>query len=1782
MGVDLTYECINNCTIRVYLRAYRDCSGATTITNTINFTSQTTGCGAPTAVTGWSPQFTQEVTPLCPGFQTQCTNPQAQLNGVQEYFWFRDYDICGQPNCIFTITWGTCCRNGAINSGSANQGLGIAATTINTNIQPCNSSPQFLNPPVPYLCAGQTYVFNQGAVDPEGDSLAYSIGPCSTDANQPVSYNGGFSATQPLGPSWNVQINSATGDITVTPQPGNTVVGVMCVYVEEWRNGTLINTIVRDIQMTAINCPANTQPLVNNITNVIGATPAGGYVVTTCAGNNICFDLPVFDPDSATQSLTIWWDQSLPGGQFTQTGGPGVDSFSVAAGNSLSATFCWTPPGIGTYPFLVTVQDDACPIIGQAQFTVQIVVTDLEATVSAVNPGCGTVELCADSVSGSPPYTYVWTGTGGLSSNPNATDSCVTHQYPGTGTYDYFLQITDANGCVGFDTGQVSVLVNVEAIAGPDVSFCSGGSAQLGSPGLPGETYQWLTPTGLSSTTSPQPTVTLTNATTTTQVIPYILETTDLATTCTDQDTVLVTVFPIPSAAFNLPAATCLNDQVAISYTGFSDPGATYNWTFNGGTPATASGQGPHNVSWATTGAQTVTLTVTENGCVSPLGSQTITVNPLPTSTFTASGPHCVNTPATLTYTGSASPTATYTWNFGGGTVVSGSGGGPYQVSWPTSGTQTVTLVVTENSCTGSQSSVPVTITDPGTASAALDDANCFGFSDGSVDLTVANGTPNFGYAWSGPGGYTANTEDINGLFAGTYVVTITDGAGCISTFNAVIDEPVLLTAVASSTPATCNGGSDGTATVVASGGTLGTGYSYQWDQAANNQVTQTATGLAAGTYGVTVTDVQGCVATTTVQVAQPSQVAVSLSATDVSCNGGNDGTVTAVGSGGVSGFTYSWTPGNLAGATISGIAQLYTVVATDANGCSVSDTISIVEPSPLTATTQTTPSTCALTTDNGTASVFASDGNGGYTYLWGDINNQVTQQALNLAPGTYSVTVTDQLGCTFVTSAVVGEILPPSVAAGPSVSFCEGEGGAEVFATPTGGTPGYYYSWWCNIANCGIDSLNDNDPLMNPTVSTWYYVQVSDTNGCLSNVDSVWVEVLPKPIVDAGPDQYICGDSAPCVILNPVISGTAGPYSYMWSPANGLNDPTLLNPCARPDTTTIYTLVVTGGNGCTSDFTTTDTLSSVTVHVNPIPVAEAGPDRDICLGDSVELQGFATGAGPNYTFEWSPLTGLSDPTVQNPMASPAIYTEYVLVAYSNNCPSYGDTVVVDVHTLPTVNAGPSQDICLGGSTLLDAQGGGDLGSNYSFLWSPAASLDDETLEDPTATPDTTTTYSVVSVSEWGCESDPATTLVTVLSTPVVEAGENVSFCTGNEIQLDGSFMYTTTLPANPNDEFIVWTPNQDIDDNTILDPTVSPANSGYYYMTVSTGICSGYDSVFVEVFPEINLAVSADTGVACEGTPVQLSTAGGLGGTLYSWFPTDGLDDPTAQNPIAAPSETTTYTVIGAEGICADTQEVTIEVIPAPVPAYLSSLREGCAPHAVSFLQNATDGVNYVWNFGDNTPVSNEDQPSHVYEAPGSYNVSLTVVNSGGCETTVNDLLIRVMEPPIADFSTIEAFPLEMALPNSTVEFNNESTSGMNYTWDFGDGNQTKDENPSHTFTQPGTYMVSLMVTNEIGCSERVMHGPFVVLTPELFIPNVFSPNSDAINDIFLVEYTGSQPFNLQIFDRWGVKLYEGNNKNEGWDGRTLEGGEAMTGTYFYRLKVGEKEFAGDVTLAK
>ena len=260
-GGNITYTCLGGNQFEVTLALYRDCAGVAAPTSvSINRRSITCGINA-NFVLNRIPGTGIEVTPICPTTITQCSG--GTLPGVQEYIY---KGIVTLPPCSdWVLSYSLCCRNASIGTISApsSQNMYIEAT-LNNLAFPCNDSPTFTNRPVPFVCVGQPYCFNNGSVDPDGDSLSYTLIPPRHTAAVNVTYLPGFSATQPLTSSPPCTFNPLTGDMCVTPTLIQ--VSVFTVLVKEWRGGILVGSVMRDIQIRTIAC-SNNNPFLNGINN---------------------------------------------------------------------------------------------------------------------------------------------------------------------------------------------------------------------------------------------------------------------------------------------------------------------------------------------------------------------------------------------------------------------------------------------------------------------------------------------------------------------------------------------------------------------------------------------------------------------------------------------------------------------------------------------------------------------------------------------------------------------------------------------------------------------------------------------------------------------------------------------------------------------------------------------------------------------------------------------------------------------------------------------------------------------------------------------------------------------------------------------------------------------------------------------------------------------------------------------------------------------------------------------------------------------------------------------------------------------------------------------------------------------------------------------------------------------------------------------------------------------------------------------------------------------------
>ena len=294
-------------------------------------------------------------------------------------------------------------------------------------------------------------------------------------------------------------------------------------------------------------------------------------------------------------------------------------------------------------------------------------------------------------------------------------------------------------------------------------------------------------------------------------------------------------------------------------------------------------------------------------------------------------------------------------------------------------------------------------------------------------------------------------------------------------------------------------------------------------------------------------------------------------------------------------------------------------------------------------------------------------------------------------------------------------------------------------------------------------------------------------------------------------------------------------------------------------------------------------------------------------------------------------------------------------------------------------------------------------------------------------------------------------------------------------------------------------------------------------------------------------------------------------------------MDNATSPSPNASPAQTTDYlvTVTGADG-CSDTSSVLVTVTPFPVAAFTSA--PACLGQPNAFTNNTIPaiGTTYTWTFGDGG-TSTDDNPNHQYTQNGdTFQVTL-VATLNGCPYTANGQAV-VYPSGIANFGATPT----IAYIDSSIQFIDSSINAISWNWNFGDSSYSSNPDPAHYYTYPGAYTVSLTITNQYGCNDSIVKETYIQIfqDPKVFIPNAFTPNGDGNNDKFLVYTNGVTFFELDVFDRWGEKVYGGNNQFDGWDG-TYKGKFLPPAVYTYMLKLvyedGKgRQFKGQVTLMR
>ncbi len=557
--------------------------------------------------------------------------------------------------------------------------------------------------------------------------------------------------------------------------------------------------------------------------------------------------------------------------------------------------------------------------------------------------------------------------------------------------------------------------------------------------------------------------------------------------------------------------------------------------------------------------------------------------------------------------------------------------GGPLQLSNVFSGLAANTYTILVQDAAGCQQTltVPVPSITGITGTFTTTATSCPGVNNGSITITTTSGVGPYLYSLNGGPNQAANT--FPNLAPGTYNITFTDVNGCIGTLQPTVASGIALQSNANSTNPPCAGINNGGISITPTSGTAPYQYSINGGPL---QAGNTFNGLAPGSYTIDFIDAIGCTGSQTVILTGSSSISGASIPTMPLCNGGNDGVINISAAGGVAPYEYSINAGinYQPSSTFTNItAGSYTIRIRDFNGCTFDLPVTITEPTLLTASAVSTPSTCNAT--DGTITLTAGGGTPGYSF---SIDNGTSYQAsnvFNVAPGTYNnILIKDINGCTKPASVTVTLVDNMFLNAGADTTVCVGSG---VTLQPQTNPETNIFNW---SPATGLSSTSIKNPVASPTDTATYYLDF--TWGACNRKDTIRVNVLHKPIAYAGKDTAICYKTI--ALFNGVASNLSGPVTYAWAPAGMVLNPTASSTTARPDSSQLFILTVKDNYGC--NFTVTD---DIFVTMQPPVPAYAGNDTNAVYG--VPHQLFSSG-GVSYL--WSPASPLNNPFAQNPMAT--------------------------------------------------------------------------------------------------------------------------------------------------------------------------------------------------------------------------------------------------------------------------------------------------------------------------------------------------------------------------------------------------------------------------------------------------------------------------------------------------------------------------------------------------
>jgi len=974
--------------------------------------------------------------------------------------------------------------------------------------------------------------------------------------------------------------------------------------------------------------------------------------------------------------------------------------------------------------------------------------------------------------------------------------------------------------------------------------------------------------------------------------------------------------------------------------------------------------------------------------------------------------------------------------------------------------------LVIDGAAAASQGTFSLTITDDPSALMSVTvtgtNVTCNAGTDGTATANVTSGSSPFTYVWSPAAG---NTPTVIGLTIGTYSVTVTDATGCTASGSVNITQPGALTFTTVATEPTCNGGTDGSITMTATGGT--TPYQYSSDNGNIYQNGNILTGLDAGIYTLRVKDANNCTATATVTVTDPPAIAPNLTVSNISCNGAVDGSVVSNPTNGLAPYEFSLDSGPFVLTnSFTGLSTGFHLLnVRDANGCEEAAGFNIFEPSNLSSLVQAVVDVSCNGLSDGSFTITGVGGTQPYFY---SLDNNVFQQSgtfTGLADGIYPVYIADSSGCAAINSVTVEE---PAILAG-SVLFqinisCNGSIDGTVVLTASGGTGPYQFS------DDGVFFTTSGFFDRLPGGTYTYYLR--DNNNCN---DSITFTIFEPDTLALSAANVI---DATCLGINNgsiTLSATGGiqPYRYAINGGAFQSSPTFSGLTAGT-----FQFTVRDDEFC--EYTETlaiGFITTITATINTIPI--------FCSGGATGTISVAGANGtPPYTYSIDGVNFQSSGTFNG--LSSGTYT--VTARDGFGCLAVQDVTLAEPGEIEITVVLSTPASCFNttdGSLDIDVTGGND---PYQFIWSNGAVT--QNLVNVTGG-----TYTVTVTDNNGCQ-DSLTAVID--ATPAlfidVESIQNIS-CNGDEdayinVSVNGGTLgYTYTWSNGENTEDII------------------NIGTGSYALTVvDANNCSLTDIYIITAPTALIASITSTSNAVCNDENTGTITVAALGGVAPYEYSTNGFSF----------QSSSTFTDLAAGDY-----------------AVLVRDDNGCTASATTTIE---EGGEIFLSYGEDIDL-----------------IKGRSVRLQPILVPANIVVDSVVWEPATGLSAIDTIA-PIASPTETT-----------------------------------VYTVTVYDSN--GCAATAVVRVVVRDEYAIYMPNVFTPNSDGVNDRFSFYADGTENISVRIFNRWGAEVYYNPNQqpnvpNDGWDGM-YNSKEAQQGAYMYLINVvyannEERQETGTITLVR